>query len=185
MVLKKQTVWLLSMLTIMVVLSAYYLVQGPIKQVPVALDGKQKVEKQKVTDVQVDSKQVTTGNKVTTAIDASDYFVGVKMDRDAWNSKQMEEYMTVMTSNEAKADSIGKAKQSYDKLVSLQETEMNVENLIKALGYKEAVVVSKDDRVNVIVQADKVEKNKVVEIMSLVKKHMDVPGQNIVVSYKP
>lgn len=184
MVLKKQTVWLLSMLTIMVVLSAYYLVQGPIKQVPVAGDIKQKMEKQKPTDVQVDSKQITASNAAAPA-DASDYFVQAKMDRDAWNSKKMEEYMAVMTTSEAKTDAIAKAKDSYDKLVSAQDSEMNVENLIKALGYKEAVVISKDDRINVVVQADKVDKNKAVEIMSLVKKNMDVPSQNIVVSYKP
>ena len=181
MVLKKQTVWLLSMLTIMVVLSAYYLVQGPIKQVPVASDAKQKTEATK--DVQVDSKQITQAPIVAT--DGADYFVGVKMNRDAQNSKKMEDYMSVMTNTDASVEVIGKAKQSYDQLVSLQDTELNVENLIKALGYKEAVVISKDDRVNVIVQAEKIEKNKAVEILSLVKKHMNIPGQNIVVSYKP
>ncbi|HZG80302.1 MAG TPA: SpoIIIAH-like family protein, partial [Brevibacillus sp.] len=34
MILRKQTVWLLTMLAVMVVLSGYYLAKGPQEQVP-------------------------------------------------------------------------------------------------------------------------------------------------------
>jgi stage III sporulation protein AH len=179
MVLKKQTVWLLSMLTIMVVLSAYYLIQGPVQQVPVA--GKAKTDQA----VKVASKQVTSDKVQTEATAAGDdYFMGTKMKRDATNSQKMEEYMTVMTNDKASSTDIAKAKEEYDRLASLEDTEMNIENLIKALGYNEAVVTSKEDRVNVIVQANKLDADNAVKIISLISQHMNVPGKNVVVSYK-
>lgn len=184
MVLKKQTVWLLSMLTIMVVLSAYYLVQGPVEQVPVAT---QVPNQEADPNIEVDSKQMTDQEEQTVQVipGSADYFVEVKMNRDAWNSQRLEEYMEVWTNSEASAEAIAQAKQSYDQLLSKQDTEMNVENLIKALGYNEAVIITKEDRVNVIVQAEKIEPKQVVEIMSLINQHLEVPSNNIVVSYKP
>ncbi|WP_167577440.1 SpoIIIAH-like family protein [Ammoniphilus sp. YIM 78166] len=187
MVLKKQTVWLLSMLTIMVVLSAYYLVQGPIEQVPVASTNP---PVQEGPELQVDSKQV--GEKAVTEGQAqmmpggsSDYFIETKMTRDEWQSQKMEELLTIMTNADANKDTIAQAKSSYDKLVSQQDNEMTVESLIKALGYQEAVIISKEDRVNVIVQAQKLERKNAVEIMKVVTQHMEVPSKNIVVTYKP
>ncbi|MED1801686.1 SpoIIIAH-like family protein [Brevibacillus porteri] len=58
MILRKQTVWLLTMLAVMVVLSGYYLVKGPQEQVPTS--GKeQAVQKQEqISGVVVESKQV-------------------------------------------------------------------------------------------------------------------------------
>jgi len=186
MVLKKQTVWLLSMLTIMVVLSAYYLLQGPVEQVPVATD---QVEKKAdlAQDVQVDSQQImpkAMDDLVAPAASSEDYFLAVKMNRDAQNSLKMEEYMTVMTNGDASAEAIAQAKEGYEALTTMQETETNVENLIKAMGFNEAVVIAKDDKVSVIVQADKLDRMKAVEIMTLISKHLDVPGKNVIVSYK-
>ncbi|MBP1934180.1 SpoIIIAH-like family protein [Ammoniphilus resinae] len=187
MVLKKQTVWLLSMLTIMVVLSAYYLLQGPVEQVPVATEQlNQKVDPTQ-EDVQVDSQQImpqTMEDLVAPEASSEDYFLAMKMNRDAHNSLKMEEYMTVMTNGDASAEAITEAKDGYEELTTMQETETNVENLIKAMGFNEAVVIAKDDKVNVIVQADKLDRTKAVEIMTLISKHLDVPGKNVVVSYK-
>ncbi len=183
MVLKKQTVWLLSMLTIMVVLSAYYLIQGPVEQVPVATDAKgQKAN----LEVQVDSKQVVDGKQVVdveAVPGSSDYFMEAKLERDEINYKRLEDYMSVISNSDASTEAIGQAKESYEELAQKQEVENNVESLIKALGYNEAVIITQDDRVNVIVQAEKMEPKQVVEIMNVVKRNLEI--KNVVVSYKP
>ncbi|RXT13782.1 SpoIIIAH-like family protein [Ammoniphilus sp. CFH 90114] len=185
MVLKKQTVWLLSMLTIMVVLSAYYMLQGPIEQVPVASNS----PSPEAQELQVDSQQIETGESMEGTAEAmpgsaSDYFIETKLNRDAWQSQKMEEYLSIMTNAEDK-EAVTQAKSNYDKLVTQQDTEMTVESLIKALGYNEAVIISKENRVNVIVQAEKLERQNAVEIMKLVTQHLEVPSNNIVVTYKP
>jgi len=190
MVLKKQTVWLLSMLTVMVVLSAYYLVQGPVEQVPVVskmpdsklnpevvVDSKLVIQPENQANQEDQNVQVVTGNN-------DDYFAEVKLNRDAWNSQKLEGYMEIFTNTDASAEAIAGAKESHDKLLAKQDTEMNVENLIKALGYEEAVIITENDRVSVIVQAEKMEPKQVVEIVTLINQHLEVPSKNIVVSYK-
>ncbi|QOT00699.1 SpoIIIAH-like family protein [Brevibacterium sp. JNUCC-42] len=59
MILRKQTVWLLTMLAVMVVLSGYYMVKGPNDQVPAATDHKEaQKENQQISGIEVDTKQL-------------------------------------------------------------------------------------------------------------------------------
>lgn len=184
MVLKKQTVWLLSMLTILVVLSAYYLVQGPSQQVPVALNGKQAVPTDSNLDAAVQIKQTTEKAPITTPTD--DYFISSKMQRDAQQEQEMDQFMEVISNGNAKPTVIAQAKKKYDELSSLYDNQTQVEELVKSVGhYKDALVIAKDDMVRVIVQANALTPDKVVEIISLVKQNMKVHGNSITVSYKP
>lgn len=91
--------------------------------------------------------------------------------------------MAVISNSDASAEAISQAKESYEKLAEKQEVETNVESLIKALGYNEAVIITQNDRVNVIVQAEKMEPKQVVEIMNVVKQNLET--KNVVVSFKP
>src|SRR5699024_6535606 len=116
MVLKKQTVWLLSMLTIMVVLSAYYLVQGPVEQVPVASEVKEETNTE--SQAEVESKQVVEQPSqsdqnvdVITQRD-SDFFDKVRMDREAWDSQTLAEFREIWVNTES-AEAVAEAKQSY------------------------------------------------------------------------
>lgn len=204
MLLKKQTVWLLSMLTIMVVLSAYYLLQGPVEQVPVVTEMNNE-NAGAVPQVNVDTKQTAMGTEQmaggtgqtaggtgqaspnSTAMipqGGSDYFLAYRMNRDEMYSKRLEELAAAMSSAQASAQEIAEAKEEYDQLAAMQTTVETVEDLIKANGYSEAVVVARDNKVDVIVQADQLSNAQAVEIISLVKRHMNVPGMNVVVSYK-
>ncbi|WP_027417575.1 SpoIIIAH-like family protein [Aneurinibacillus terranovensis] len=186
MVLKKQTVWLLSMLTILVVLSAYYLVQGPTKQVPV-------VSKDKQDSVPADMNFGATVKTKQTSVDkgpaptqTDDYFISFKMNRDAEQSQEMDQFLQVMQSSSAQPTAIAQAKKKYEELAALQDMQNQVEELIKSTGhYKDAIVIAKDDMVHVIVQAKSLPKNKAVDIIGLVNQQMKVPSNNIIVSYKP
>ncbi|GEN32825.1 MULTISPECIES: SpoIIIAH-like family protein [Aneurinibacillus] len=195
MVLKKQTVWLLSMLAVLVVLSAYYLVQGPVEQVPVATGNMNDTAQMppdvpasdKDKGVSVETKQVAPqpeGTPVTTPSD--DYFIGYKMQRDAQQEQEMGRFMEVMSNTEAKPAAIAEARKKYEELAALKDSQTQVEELVKSLGsYKDVVVIAKDDMVRVVVQTETLKKDKVVEIINVVKQHMKVSGNNIVVSYKP
>lgn len=206
MVLKRQTVWLLSMLTIMVVLSAYYLVQGPVDEMPVAMDQQDEDSPQNngesSMEWDVETSQITlddpmfytmgdninseTGGDGMTSqrLQGSDFFVAYRMNRDAWNSERMSELMSIMSDTEASAEEIAAAKDEYEKISALQDAEQTVEEIIKSSGYKDAVVVARENGVDVIVQADKLDQLQAVEIIRMVKEHLDVPENNIVVSYK-
>ncbi|WP_047151485.1 SpoIIIAH-like family protein [Aneurinibacillus tyrosinisolvens] len=190
MVLKKQTVWLLSMLAILVVLSAYYLFQGPSQQVPVATGNTNDAGKTQGDlvggnkDISVSTKEAAP--ETPAAAPSDDYFISYKMDRDARQEQEMDRFMEVMSNSDAKSETIAEARKKYDELAALKDNQTQVEELVKSAGsYKNVVVIAKDDMVRVIVQANSLKKEKAVEIISLVKQHMKVPGNNIVVSYKP
>jgi stage III sporulation protein AH len=182
MVLKKQTVWLLSMLTVLVVLSAYYLVQGPNSQL--TSKGKQGAMPADIKlDAAVQTKNTSNQAPVMTASD--DYFARSKMQRDDEQGQEMDKFLEVMQSATAQPTAVEQAKKKYDQLTSLQDTQTQVEDLVKSVGnFKDALVIAKDDMVRVIVQANSLKPDKAVEIISLVKQHMKVPGNNIIVSYK-
>lgn len=219
MILRKQTVWLLTMLAVMVVLSGYYLVKGPVDQVPTS-GNQQAVQKQEqISGVVVESKQVeqapqatpvdaknnnqeatapkantpatpdpakqTAGNAVLPVADTtSEIFQGYKMKREAQVQQQKDEQLAIMSNADSSPQAVAEAKAKYEELSSQDNATMNVEEMLKASGYQDAVVFVQDDKVTVIVQKDKLSANEAVEIIAHVKQHLNVPATNINVQFK-
>lgn len=222
MILRKQTVWLLTMLAVMVVLSGYYLVKGPQEQVPTS-GQEQAVQKQEqISGVEIETKQVeqapgaaavdakngkqetktapatptaqtpapeeakqTSGNAVLPVADtASEVFQGFKLNREAQIAQQKDEQLAIMNNSEATPQAVAEAKAKYDELSTLETATMNVEEMLKASGYKDAVVLVQNDKATVIVQKDKLSANEVVEIIAQVKQQLNLPATNIQVQFQ-
>lgn len=205
MLLRKQTVWLLTMLAVMVVLSGYYLVKGPNQQIPALGEKSKQVEP--LTGVEVNTKQTnqpdgdaapvegqnptieTPGNSDVNAADlpetASDYFQGYKMKREAMLEQQKDEQMAIMMNPDASPQAVADAKAKHEELSNLETKTLAMEELLKAKGYKEAVVNAQDNTVDVIVQKDKLQPQEVVDIIALAKQHFKVSGSNVTVRFKP
>ncbi len=209
MVLRKQTVWLLTMLAVMVVLSGYYLVKGPNQQIPAL--GEDKKQEAPIGGVDVESKQTdkpspdaTPVEGTTSAADgkttdadgtsqdkspevvadsASDYFQGYKMKRDAMMQQQKDEQMAIMMNPEASPQAIADAKAKHEELSNIEQSTLSLEELLKAKGYKDAVVNVQNGSVNVIVEKDKLDAKEVVDIIALVKQQLNVSGSNVIVSF--
>jgi stage III sporulation protein AH len=208
MVLRKQTVWLLTMLAVMVVLSGYYLVKGPTEQVPALTEEQKQVEP--LSGVEVDSKQTDTpapdaspvegqnGTNGTPATDnsnssnetiavadtTSEVFQGYKMKREALTQQQKDEQLAIMSSSDATPQAVAEAKAKYEELSNMESATLSLEEMLKASGYKDAVVFVQNDKVTVIVQKEKLAANEVVEIIAQVKQHLNVPGKNVTVQFK-
>jgi stage III sporulation protein AH len=208
MVLRKQTVWLLTMLAVMVVLSGYYLVKGPTEQVPALTEEQKQVEP--LSGVEVDSKQTDTpapdaspvegqnGTNGTPATDnsnssnetiavadtPSEVFQGYKMKREALTQQQKDEQLAIMSSSDATPQAVAEAKAKYEELSNMESATLSLEEMLKASGYKDAVVFVQNDKVTVIVQKEKLAANEVVEIIAQVKQHLNVPGKNVTVQFK-
>ncbi len=205
MLLRKQTVWLLTMLAVMVVLSGYYLVKGPNQQIPALGEKSKQVEP--LTGVEVNTKETnqpdgdaapvegqnptieTPGNSDVNAADlpetASDYFQGYKMKREAMLEQQKDEQMAIMMNPDASPQAVADAKAKHEELSNLETKTLAMEELLKAKGYKEAVVNAQDNTVDVIVQKDKLQPQEVVDIIALAKQHFKVSGSNVTVRFKP
>jgi stage III sporulation protein AH len=181
----KQTVWLVTMLSIMVVLSAYYIVTGPVE--PVRQAAKQV---DPAGDVDVNIKpihQPASANSSKDKLnkkDQDDYFVGYQLQRSTLRQKMVEEYMKVLTNPDASEKELREANAKIEELMKVDNTETVLEELIRKEGYRDAVVVSNSPHVDVVVQTEHLSRKQVVGLISLVKQHLNVSPLNVSVAYR-
>lgn len=203
MVLKKQTIWLLTMLTLMVVLSAYYLYNPPVNESYTEEEGQMadeadqtrseaenlggmdltELEDSEWMDVVGDLETDFTVNE--TSESGQDELLAYRLEKDAERAEQLEYYEELMSSSDSTVQTIAEAKSEYDELHDLAAAEETLEQLIKEEGYTDAVVVANEDRVDVLVSAEEsLTSADAVEIIHLVREHLDVPGNQVYVSYQ-
>lgn len=199
----KQTVWLVTMLTLMVVLYAYYIVTGPVEpavdQTVSEESGDIQVETQEKDDGDKKDHEDKTddGNKIkekeekktedqsASAKSDNDYFVGYQLQRSSLRSKMTEEYMKVLTDPKASKSSLKEAQSKIDELMKVDKSESVMEDLIREEGFRDAVVITNDDHfVDVIVQSEKLSKKQVVKLIGMVKKQLGVPATQVSIAHR-
>ncbi|WP_202076705.1 SpoIIIAH-like family protein [Caldalkalibacillus salinus] len=190
MVLKKQTVWLLTMLSLMVVLSAYYLFNHePTNVNDYVWDDEELMESygevESDMDVQSEDEENVSEESMASGIEStSDYFITQRVEIETERQKQLEEYREALSSSEANAQTLAETRSSMERIEELSEAELTIESLLKAEGYEEALVVANDDKVNVVVQADTLDRQQAVGIIRMVQEHLDVGGHQVNVTFR-
>jgi stage III sporulation protein AH len=183
MTMNKQTMWLVTMLTLMVVLSAYYIVTGPVEPAHQAVQKKKGLSQANVS-VKT-TKSSSAAGRMLAEENASDYFVGYQLQRSTLRSQMTEEYMKILTDPESTKQQLKDAEAKINQLMKVDKNESVLEDLIRNEGYQDAVVITNDHHVDVIVQADKLANQQVVKLISLVKERLNIPASEVSVSYRP
>lgn len=175
----RQTVWLVTMLTLMVALSAYYIITGPVEPVgPLAQNDL------KENQVQVDTKPVNqSATKNESA--ASEYFVYQNLQRQTMREKLLDEYYTILADTKAPKEKLAEAEKMINSLTKLDKQEDVMENLLRQEGYQDAVVFQEDGKVNVLVQSSALKNAQVVKIFDLAKQQLGMGPSQVSVSYRP
>lgn len=203
---KRQTIWLVSMLSLMVVLSAYYLFTEDVKDFDVQeqqamlnevkLDVKD-LEQVKANTTAVDDKAAQVSSqetKKTAAKDevstkasaqvksASDYFDGQQLKRTEDFAKRTEKLLTIITDSKQNNEAISKA---YEDMNKIQEMEAKITGIEEKLmkDYARAMVSEEANKWKVVVQSDKLEKSEAVSIVDLVMQEMQIGPEKITVQY--
>jgi stage III sporulation protein AH len=156
MLLKKQTVWLLTMLSLIIVLSVYYITS------PGSSDDLAYLEAGKKS-----SKDATVSG-----VASDDMFTALKLERDEIRDEMESDYVAVAGSEDATAEVAAEAWEKLSELRSLSMKEQTVETLIKAMGFKDALVNAVNDDVKVTVKAKKLSPKEVVSIMNIANEHL-------------
>ncbi|MCM3762748.1 SpoIIIAH-like family protein [Alkalihalobacillus oceani] len=191
MVLKKQTVWLLTMLSLIVVLSVYY-VTSP-NQIPgdeVAYVGDEETgemtleqmpheDQGSVVDMEEELAEAmeeaseegeAAGNEEEAASETlsnaagNDTFSTIRMDLQASRDRMAEELTQIVASADTSALMKSEAHDKRLELQRLAQNEATLETLIKAKGYEDVLVMTEEDRVRVIVQTDELSRAEANEI---------------------
>ncbi|MDR6998685.1 SpoIIIAH-like family protein [Neobacillus niacini] len=161
MLLKKQTVWLLTMLSLVVVLSVYYITSPEQKN-----SNELTAVQQKAKD-QMDQKEMNSKSKASTKTETKDEktiisqvagddeFEALRIKLEDDRSQQQEELNTVLASTDLPADERSKAYDQMQKLNQTARKEEILETLIKAKGYEDALVRADGSQVRVTVKSKK------------------------------
>ena len=162
MMLKKQTVWLLTMLSLVVVLSVYYITAEPPKNDVASVDNEQNAEN---TDEGT--------NTTITQVSKDEVFEEIRLQMMDERSQKLEELQQMAGSNELSAAEKSAAKDEMERIQKMADKEKLVESLIVSnLGYEDALVQVEDDEVLVTVKGMEPTKANANEIIKIVKKEI-------------
>jgi stage III sporulation protein AH len=197
-VLKKQTVWLLTMLSLVVVLSVYYVTtpdkmntaspatgekigqekQGTDKAVtneaPKETPKKENTSKEtsnKETDKKESANKETSKKDANVTVQSSDEnFTALRMQMEDQLSEQKSRLQEVMNSAKSSATEKSKAKDNFDAITTMETKQELLETVIKSQGgYKDALVRADGTDIRVTVKAAKHSQKEANKIIQLVR----------------
>jgi len=197
-VLKKQTVWLLTMLSLVVVLSVYYVTtpdkmntaspatgekigqekQGTDKAVtneaPKETPKKENTSKEttnKETDKKENAKKETSKKEGNVSVQSSDEnFTALRMQMEDQRSEEKAKLQEVMNSSKSSATEKSKAKDNFDAITTMETKQELLETVIKSQGgYKDALVRADGTDIKVTVKAAKHSQKEANKIIQLVR----------------
>lgn len=181
MLLKKQTVWLLTMLSLVVVLSVYYITSPEQQPTDMAAVGEQKEEKAEKPAAEKDTKkelneessQAPAANEEDMAIISNaagdEVFETLRMQLMDERSKMKEELTKTLASTELSVEERSKAKEKMDELDEIAQKEYLLETLIKAMDYEDVLVRAEGDQVSITVKAEKQSRSEANKIIQTVR----------------
>ncbi|WP_242277041.1 SpoIIIAH-like family protein [Bacillus cereus group sp. BfR-BA-01446] len=196
--LKKQTVWLLTMLSLVVVLSVYYVTtpdkmntaspatgekigqekQGTdkavTKEAPKETPKKENTNKEtsnKETDKKESATKETSKKEANVTVQSSDEnFTALRMQMEDQRSEQKAKLQEVMSSTKASATEKNKAKENFDAITTMETKQELLETVIKSQGgYKDALVRADGTDIKVTVKAAKHSQKEANKIIQLVR----------------
>ncbi|MFJ7732259.1 SpoIIIAH-like family protein [Lysinibacillus sp. NPDC097231] len=168
---RRRTVWFMTLLSLVAVISVYYLVD-PAKQFNgLTIFTDDTLKQTAVTGV---TDQEATKEGVTKEVSSpSHLFEEMRMQVSDERSQLRQQLTQKIASQEYSADEKNTAYNEMDKLIKQESAEAMLEMLIKSLGYSDAFVRAEGDKVSVTVMAEELSKSQANEIIYLVKTEME------------
>ncbi|GAA0296381.1 stage III sporulation protein AH [Gracilibacillus halotolerans] len=167
--LKKQTVWLLTMLSLMIVLSVYY-INAPTEGDLAYVDSNQNEDEALTTksleeftgeevsseETEGDTEENSEENVETATQNRGEHFTAVRMELTNQRSMEKERLDTILSSNEASSTEKNEAYEAMKNIELVESKESIVEETLKSIqGYNEVLVRNvSDDNVVVTVETD-------------------------------
>ena len=176
MLLKKQTVWLLTMLSLVIVLSVYYMTLDPNQgnEMATTVNNESNEEsngaenQDEVTNSSGDEagEQINTEEVSPTGSDQS--FETMRMEVTDERNRMIEDLTIVLSNTELSAAERDEANETIKQLRTINQKETILETLIVDMNYDAAFVQADGDQVRVTVKTDELTKSQTNDIIRLV-----------------
>lgn len=182
MLLKKQTVWLLTMLSLVVVLSVYYITSPDPNQSNLATVEEQ--EENAATEENVESTESADGETIISGIASDEQFEALRLTLDDQRSEMKEEFQEIVASTDLPVEQRNAAYEKMQELDSIAQKEGVLETLIKTMGYEDALVRADGDKVRVTVKSKEHSATEANEIIQMVRNELG-SLQAVAVTFQP
>ncbi|UFT97735.1 SpoIIIAH-like family protein [Radiobacillus kanasensis] len=168
--LKKQTIWLLTMLSLMIVLSVYYM-SSPSGDQLALLTGNDNGETAIADPSSEDAAESeATGETAGTETTDAELFTTIRMELTDQRSAKIAQLEEVVASSSATTEEKNKALEEKEKLEAVQSKEKILEDTILAeKGYQDVLVRSNEGEVIVQVKAEEMSKTEANNIIKMVE----------------
>jgi len=169
--LKKQTVWLLTMLSLMIVLSVYYMTSDTQENIAYIDDGEIDSAETTTDPLEGDEAEGTAEVNDIENLGQDELFTTIRMELQNERSMKKDRYKDVIASNSTTTDEKNEALNSMDTMDQISSKEVILQDSILAATeeYEDVLVRSEEEIVHVHVKVDELTKEEVVNIMQLVK----------------
>ncbi|WP_421379517.1 SpoIIIAH-like family protein [Bacillus salacetis] len=188
MLLKKQTVWLLTMLSLVIVLSVYYITSPTQQATDMA-----KVDESSPAQGEQTSEEAAKGEEtaaegemdIVTEAAGDEVFETLRLEFSDQRSKMREDLETKVASSDISIEEKNEAIEQMDQLKELATTETVLETLIKSMGYEDALVRADGEQVRVTVKAKEHSAAEANKIIRLVNDEVGGTMQKVAVQFQP
>jgi stage III sporulation protein AH len=114
----------------------------------------------------------------------TDFFTEYRLERERVRSERSDVLRDILRA--AKTDETrGKAQEAMLRLVLEKQRETEMENLIKARGFSDALVFVRDSSVSAVVRAPSLTREEVVQVADVISRVAGVRAEDITISAKP
>lgn len=182
MALKKQTVWLLTMLSLIIVLSVYYVTSGTTD---FAAPGEEEQETGAPDQIEIELTEdgkVPEGSLEVNGQSVAETFAEARISKEEARSKLAEQYRDESASQDASPEEQVAARDKSMEILSLTQSEEQLESLVKAKGYENVLVISEDSKVQIMVDAKELTSAQANDIIMLAKEQLG-SANNVSVSH--
>lgn len=121
-------------------------------------------------------------NAIQTSMEATnsnEYFDSSRLERDTMYSQMLESYQKIVDSNSTTNKQKEAAQKEIEKINKVKNAIMISENLIKTKGLNDVVIFSNDDSISVVIKKEKLSKEDIAQIQSIVAREMNAKIEDI------
>ena len=128
------------------------------------------------------SKQITSDQIVP--VMAPDFFTEYRLERDKIRSERSD-LLREIIQNASSQDAKQQAQENIIKMTLEKQREMEMENLIKAKGFADALVFIRENSVSAVVKTSELTREEVIQVAEVISRISGVKPGDITISAKP
>ena len=142
------------------------------------------MQEQPQVNVEVDVKQ-SEKTHLLNDVKKQEFFVDCRLTRDRIRSQQMEVLKEIAANTASSSETRDQAQRGLMKLTERSTLEAELEKLVIALGFKDAVVMLQDTAANVIIQQNSLSDSEKDQIRDVVVRVTDLQADDVFITCKP